>query len=771
MDGLSPWLVWGLMPRFIGLLYVVAFAALIPQHEWMPGSRKLLPLELQLSRMRRDYPGLGKYFRFPTLLWLNSSDAAVRALPYFGVLCGFGAIYGGALSFPCLLLGFMFWLSLEFRSLFFPWDTLLQEAGFLALFLPASNALPDWNVSALPLPDVAFAFRWLVIRLMLGFAKDKFVGSTPSDNLYLRGFMVWMPLPAPLAWWAHHAPRWFLKLSLYFMFYAEVIAPVLGLFSGPLRIVSCVSLVALMIGIGGTGNWGFFNYGYSFLCIALLDVNASLFDVFDEPWRSHFWSWPDVGVHAVMLALLLITIPYLLLDSWLSRAWVTWPKDLFPVANKLHARIERIHRWFEPLRWLAPFRFVNAYGVFPPNAMPPLRIQPVLEGSMDGEHWRQYGWKHMPSFATSKLGMIAPYHARLDQWSYYVGQGIDGGSLFGGIFPGGSPYWAGMRFNFMEVIAQRILNDDRTMLAGMGHNPFPEAPPRFMRVGLIALTPTSPAQRMATGEPWSVRRLGTYAPARGIDSAPADLLLPEPELFMPEFSDSKREAAPLKQIVAAYAAGMPVDRAVVQGSDLSAEDVQRFWTEVVPLMAEARGDWSLIHQYAATFAQRYSVYEIHRFERLLERFTWLLLLRTEKFHWGDTQPTLPPLSSFRFHKLLHEVVLDGRAAYQAMLDQPVGILERNERSTLESQLWAFALLRYDHLMSFALIFRVGEMGQQGSKVGMPGLFEYYELLANIELPQQEFALRTVKHPDGEHTVEGFYPPVWPKTNLESEAAS
>src|SRR5262249_40437219 len=154
------------------------------------------------------------------------------------------------------------WLSLEFRALFFPWDTLLQEAGFLALFLPQVHALPDWNASALPLPDVAFSFRWLVIRLMLGFAKDKFVGSTSSDNMYLRGFMVWMPMPTQLAWLGHHAPRWFLRLSLYFMFFAEVIAPFLGFGSGALRIVSCVSLVGLMVGIGATGNWGFFNYGY-----------------------------------------------------------------------------------------------------------------------------------------------------------------------------------------------------------------------------------------------------------------------------------------------------------------------------------------------------------------------------------------------------------------------------------------------------------------------------------------------------------------------------
>ena len=99
-DGLSPLLVWGLMPRFIGVLYILAFGALIPQHDWMPGSSKLLPLKLQLARIGRDYPGLEKFFRLPTLLWLNASDSTVRGIPFVGVLCGIGAVYGGPLSWP-----------------------------------------------------------------------------------------------------------------------------------------------------------------------------------------------------------------------------------------------------------------------------------------------------------------------------------------------------------------------------------------------------------------------------------------------------------------------------------------------------------------------------------------------------------------------------------------------------------------------------------------------------------------------------------------------
>ena len=74
-------------------------------------------------------------------------------------------------------------------------------------------------------------------------------------------------------------------------------------------------------------------------------------------------------------------------------------------------------------------------------------------------------------------------------------------------------------------------------------------------------------------------------------------------------------------------------------------------------------------------------------------------------------------------------------------------------------------------MAFALVFRFSELAQQAHTVGIPGIFEYYEVLTGITLPDEGFVLRPTKHSDGEYTVEGFYPPEWPKPNLESEASS
>lgn len=760
--GLAPELVWGLIPRFVGLLYVMAFGALIPQHDCMPGSLRMLPVRTQLARIRRDYPGPRRFFMYPTILWLNDSDAVLRALPYVGVLCGMGAIYGGPLGVYCIALACVLWVSLEMRGLLFPWDTLLQEVGFLALFVPSPPALPHWSASTLPLPTVAFMFRWLVLRLMLGFGKDKFIGSTARDTLYLRGFFVWMPMPSPLAWFGHHAPRWFLRLSLYFMFFAEVIAPVLGLFTGPLRLIAHASLVMLMLGIAATGSWGYFNIGYALLCTCLLDVHASIFDLAREPWRSGITHWPDLAIHGVMLVLFALSLIYLPTNSWFTRAWAAYPVDLFAMPRKWRKLATALHRLVAPARALAPFRIVNGYGVFPPNALPPVRVQPVLEGSADGVHWKQYGYKYIPSFPHSRPPYIAPYHGRLDQWSYYVSLGIDTASMFGGVLPSGNPYTAGTRYNLFDLMAQHILRGDQQVLRALGHNPFPDAPPQLMRISILAMTPTSMAERRATGNWWHIRRMGTYGKPRGLERDPAELLIPEPEQFLPEFVAARRMAQPLRTITQAFQSGMPAERAAIEGSDLTASEVQRFWDEVVPQLALGRGDWSQIHARGNAFNERYSVIERNRFERILERFTWLLMLRTEPHQWGDAQPELPAMGRYRYHKLLHEVILDGREAYATILNEPARIVERARASSDATQLWAFAVLRYDQFMTFVTVFKATDIAKLSKEWGIPGIFEYYDIFSQVVPPGEDFVPRGVIHDNGEHTVDGLYPPPpWP----------
>jgi hypothetical protein len=751
-SGLDPQLVWGLLPRFVGVLYIVAFGALSFQLVGIIGARGAAPLAARLQHCRRDFPGVRRFFEFPTVFWLHASDRTIAMVPWLGVLAGVLACYGGPIGYAGLLLGWLLWLSVEPAGLIFPWDTMLQEAGFLVLFLPLAEELPSFAATALPLPSVAFMFRWFVLRLMLGFAKVKFIGTSKGDSLYLRGFFIWAPLPTPIAWWGHHAPRWFLKASLYFMFFAEAVAPVLGFFTGPLRLVSFATLTALMIGVHVSGNWGYFNLGYVLLSVCLLDVDSSLLDLGREPWASSALSFPDLAIHGAMAILFLNSLPYfLVMNSWVTRTWVHWPWETVtwnrPIGRALVG-------WF---RALAPFHLVNGYGVFPPYSAPPLRIAPVIEGSADGQTWKAYGYKYLPTTARSKLPIVAPHHPRFDQALHYASLGIHDGSFFSSLIGDGNPYLAYLRTCWLERAAQRLLLNEEEVKRELGDNPFPDQPPKFVRVTAYAIAPTTPAELKSSGDRWRVRRIGTMIPARGIAPWIEEQSIPEPELFHPDFVHYKRKAEPLRAILRAYKAGMEPDRAVRVDSDLTAADVALFWNEFIPELNVQRGDWSHLHERAHAIEARFGPERMHRLERLLQRFAWLLRLKTEPHFVGALQPKIDLPSNFRYEMLLHELVADGREAYLRALETPAIAAERLKSTTDYSQVWTLGIVRYDMMMFHIRTFRWQGIGDHGHRYKIPGIFEYYPVLAQVVPEEEEYVPKPVKHDDGEFTVDGIYP--------------
>jgi hypothetical protein len=751
-SGLDPQLVWGLIPRFIGVLYIVAFGALSFQLVGIIGRRGAAPIGARLARMRRDFPGLRRFFEFPTVFWISSTDRTIALVPWLGVFAGVLACYGGPIGYFGLVLGWLLWLSVEPAGLIFPWDTMLQEAGFLALFLPLGEPLPSLLATSLPLPTVAFIFRWFVLRLMLGFAKVKFIGTGKGDSLYLRGFFIWAPLPTPIAWWGHHTPRWFLKGSLYFMFFAEAVAPVLGFFTGPLRLISFVVLTALMIGIQISGNWGYFNLGYILISFCLLDVNASLFDIFESPWVESAGTFPDVAIHVAMLVLFLHSMPYfLIMNSWVTRTWVHWPWETMTWNRPI---MRAVIGWF---RALAPFHIANGYGVFPPYAAAPLRIAPVIEGSSDGKTWKAYGYRYLPTTARSKLPIVAPHHPRFDQALHYASLGIHDGSFFSSIIGDGNPYLAYLRTCWLERAAQRLLLNEDEVKREMGDNPFPNEPPKLVRLSAFAIAPTTPSELKQTGDRWRVRRVGTMIPARGIAPWTEDQSIPDPELFHPDFVHYKRKAAPLRAIVRAYEQGMEPDRAAIVESDLTADDVTRFWNEFVPEINIDRGDWSRLHERAAAVVDRFGPEQMHRFERVLQRFAWILRQRTDPYFFGAKEPKIELPSNFRYEMLLHELVVDGRDAYLSLLEHPERAAARLASTTDHTQVWTLGIVRYDMMMFHIRTFRWQEIGNHGYKYKLPGIFEYYPVLAQVVPQEEEYIPKPVKHDDGEFTVDGIYP--------------
>jgi len=215
----DPLLIWGLFPRLLGLVYLIAIASLYNQVLVFGGSKGIHPFHVQLTKIKEDYPGIKRFFYFPTLLWFSASDRFLKMLVIMGSLSACWAIYGGPYAPIALFLCWITYLSLDHvMELTFPWDCLLFEVGFLALFLPAVHFLPQIQAMHEPLPVIAWAYRWLIFRLMFGFGKFKFFKCGPKEHVYLQGFLINQPLPSKIGWLAHRLPMPILKLSLLFMF-------------------------------------------------------------------------------------------------------------------------------------------------------------------------------------------------------------------------------------------------------------------------------------------------------------------------------------------------------------------------------------------------------------------------------------------------------------------------------------------------------------------------------------------------------------------------
>jgi hypothetical protein len=94
----------------------------------------------------------------------------------------------------------------------------------------------------------------------------------------------------------------------------------------------------------------------------------------------------------------------------------------------------------------------------------------------------------------------------------------------------------------------------------------------------------------------------------------------------------------------------------------------------------------------------------------------------------------------------------------ALLEQPGAAAERAQRSTDELQLWALTLLRYDSVMYHVCVFRWIRMMAVAYELKAPGIFEYMPLLLSIVPPDEVYRPRPQMLPDGEHVIEGLYPP-------------
>jgi hypothetical protein len=96
-----------------------------------------------------------------------------------------------------------------------------------------------------------------------------------------------------------------------------------------------------------------------------------------------------------------------------------------------------------------------------------MRGEIQVEGSADGENWRGYEFRFKPGNPMRPPALVAPYQPRLDWQMWFAALGTYQQN----------PWFV----NFMV----RLLQNDRAVLGLMGYNPFPDAPPKFVRARMF----------------------------------------------------------------------------------------------------------------------------------------------------------------------------------------------------------------------------------------------------------------------------------------------
>ena len=453
--------------RALGAIYVAAFASLAVQIEGLVGHAGILPVAGFLEAAHRGL-GASAYRILPTLFWLDASDAALVAGTIAGALLGL-LIVVDRWTLPASIGAFALYLSYVYAGqdfMTFQWDSLLLETGFLAIFLTGGSRIVVW------------LYRWLVFRyLFLAGVVKLLSGDETWRRLTALDYHFWtQPLPTPLAWYAAQLPQPMLVGGTAATLAIELAIAFLIFLPRRPRALAAWCVLAFQALIVLTGNYNFFNLLTMSMCVFLFDdaaVRRAL------PAKLAAWAQrraPEPGRAATTIAAL---AAFVIVPSGLNVLAQTVTGASLPVARTLSELV-------------APLMIVNRYGLF--AVMTTSRPEIVVEGSIDGQTWREYAFRYKPGALTRAPSWNIPHQPRVDWQMWFAALGD-------------------FRQNrWFIAFMLRLLEGSPPVLALLDGNPFPEGPPKFVRARLYEYRFTDAPTRAATARWWVREPAGLYFP-------------------------------------------------------------------------------------------------------------------------------------------------------------------------------------------------------------------------------------------------------------------
>ncbi len=456
------WYSRWLFERALAGIYLFAFIAAAAQFVPLLGEHGLAPVGrwVQLVPFRSS----------PSLFYLFPTDTAFRACAWMGVALSVVALSSfpqrmGAVSsaavWAALWLLYLSFVNVGQTFYGFGWETLLCEVGFFTIFAGASRAAPNlWLI---------WIWRWTLFRLMFGAGLIKLRGdSCWRDLTCLNYYFETQPMPNPLSWYFHWIPHNVLAAGVVVNHIVEVIVPFA--YAAPQPVASIAGIVTILFQgvLIASGNLSWLNWLTVVLCIPLLS----------DRWLSWLPIHPPADLSAV---------PAYHIALYVVAAGVA-VLSIAPVTNLLSSR-QMMNASFDPLH------LVNTYGAF--GSISRERYEIVLEGTAeasltDHTKWLEYEFKGKPGDSARRPPQVAPYHLRLD-WLMW----------FEAMSPSPQSEW------FINLLVQ-LLRGDRDTLSLLRVNPFPKAPPRYIRALYYRYKFTTPAEHRSSGRWWNRQLVGTF---------------------------------------------------------------------------------------------------------------------------------------------------------------------------------------------------------------------------------------------------------------------
>jgi hypothetical protein len=465
------WLARFLIERALAGTYLIAFLVTKSQFPALLGARGLLPVPRLTS--------LASFREVPSLFQLHYSDRFLKVVAWAGIALAGATLLGLPQAGPAWV-SMLSWLAMWALYLSivnvgqtfyaFGWETILLEAGFLAIFLGPRESPPP--------VVVLWLCRWLLFRIEFGAGLIKLRGDPCwRDLTCLYYHHETQPMPNPLSWYFHHLPRWVHKCEVAGNHFAQLVLP-FGLFA-PQPVAGVAGLAVCL-----HQSWLVLSGNFSWLNILAISLALAAFN-------DHQLGLVLPLAHGALSAPPAWHVGLVLAMAGLCGVLSYWPiRNMLSPDQVMNASFNRLH-------------LMSSYGAF--GSITRKRYEVVLEGTDAPEPdastvWKEYEFKGKPGDPRRRPRQVAPYHLRLD-WLMWFAAMSD---------PLAHPW-------LLALTTKLLANDPPTMRL-LGRNPFPDKAPTVIRASLYRYRFTSRKERRETGAWWVRTRVGEYLPPLGLET-------------------------------------------------------------------------------------------------------------------------------------------------------------------------------------------------------------------------------------------------------------